>query len=201
MRKIQNIASLPPLSLSALVESLLFVSPAPLSVTQIAKVLDVPARTIEKEIELLENVYQERGICIQRFQGKVQLVSAPQAAPYIEVLLGLDSSYRLSNAALETLAIIVYKQPITRPQVESIRGVNSDGVIKSLLAKGLIEEVGRAETPGRPALYSITSDFLQHFGLKSLDELPNLEEAGELELELAAESKQTKTEKMIKEQG
>jgi len=165
-----------PLSLSALIEALLFVSPDPLTPTQLAKVLDVPARTIESELEELEKQYAARGIRIQRFQGKVQLVSAPQAGPYVETLLGLENSSRLSQAALETLAIIVYQQPITRPQIEAIRGVSCDGVLKTLLGRGLIEEVGRAETPGRPMLFGVTSEFLQHFGYTSLDDLPSLKE-------------------------
>jgi segregation and condensation protein B len=93
----------------------------------------------------------------------------------IEKFLGLQATSRLSRAALETLAIIVYKQPVTRPQLDDIRGVNSDGVIKSLLSKGLIEETGRGEGPGRPIIYGTTSDFLQYFGLNSLDELPELD--------------------------
>jgi segregation and condensation protein B len=165
-----------PLSLTALIEALLFVSPDPLTPTQLAKVLDVPARTLESELEKLEKQYLGRGIRLQRFQGKVQLVSAPQAGPYVETLLGLENSSRLSQAALETLAIIVYQQPITRPQIEAIRGVSCDGVLKTLLGRGLIEEVGRAETPGRPMLYGVTQEFLQHFGYTSLDELPSLEE-------------------------
>ncbi len=96
----------------------------------------------------------------------------------IESLLGLETSGRLSNAALEALAIVAYKQPITRPQVDAVRGVNSDGVLKSLLNKGLIEEVGRAETMGRPVLYATTADFLQHFGFSSLEELPPLDATG-----------------------
>jgi segregation and condensation protein B len=102
------------------------------------------------------------------------LTTAPQAAHAIERFLGLDTSSHLSRAALEALAIIVYRQPITRPQIDSIRGVNSDGVLKNLLHKGLIQEVGRAEAPGRPILYSTTSEFLQYFGINSLEEIPPL---------------------------
>jgi condensin subunit ScpB len=96
-------------------------------------------------------------------------------AELIERFLGLEATSRLSRAALETLAIIAYQQPVTRPYVESIRGVSSDGVMKSLLSKGLIQEVGRAEGPGRPILYGTTADFLRHFGLNSLSELPPLD--------------------------
>jgi len=96
--------------------------------------------------------------------------------PAVERFAGLEASNRLSRAALEALAIIAYQQPVTRPEVDAIRGVNSDGVMKSLLSKGLIEEAGRAERPGRPILYNITSDFLSHFGLASLAELPPIAE-------------------------
>jgi segregation and condensation protein B len=93
-------------------------------------------------------------------------------AGLVERFLGLEATSRLSRAALEALAIIAYQQPVTRPEIEAVRGVNSDGVLKSLLSKGLIQEVGRAERPGRPILYSTTSEFLQHFGLNTLEELP-----------------------------
>jgi segregation and condensation protein B len=114
------------------------------------------------------------GIRIQRIHGRIQLTTAPQAASMIERFLGLEATSRLSRAALEALSIIAYKEPVTRPQIDAIRGVNSDGVLKSLLNKGLIQEVGRAEAPGRPILYSITQDFLAHFGLNSLADLPPL---------------------------
>jgi segregation and condensation protein B len=102
------------------------------------------------------------------------LTTAPEMADLIETFLGLEATTHLSRAALETLAIISYRQPVTRPQVDAIRGVNSDGVMKSLLGKGLLQEVGRTDGPGRPILYGTTPEFLQHFGLSSLSELPPL---------------------------
>ena len=105
----------------------------------------------------------------------MQLVTAPEVAEDVRRFLGLSGSARLSTAALETLAIIAYRQPITRAEIEAIRGVNCDGVLRTLLAKGLIEEVGRAEGPGRPILYGTTMLFLQHFGLRSLADLPPLD--------------------------
>ena len=167
------------LKLSALIEALLFVAPGAVTPAQMAAVLDLPVSEVERGLVDLESEYNtrgaERGIRLQRHRGRVQLTSAPGVASLIEKLLGLELSSRLSRAALEVLAIVIYRQPITRPKIDAIRGVNSDGVIKNLLAKGLIQEIGRAEAPGRPILYSTTSECLQYFGLSSLSELPPLE--------------------------
>ncbi|MBL7164640.1 MAG: SMC-Scp complex subunit ScpB [Anaerolineales bacterium] len=162
------------LSLTARIEALLFVAPEPVTSGQLARVLDVTTRRIEKGLEEIELQYQDRGICIQRHDGRVRLTTSPEAAPFIEFFLGLEATTQLSRAALETLAIIAYQQPVTRPHVDSIRGVNSDSVMKNLLSKGVIQEIGRAEGPGRPILYSTTPEFLSHFGLISLEELPPL---------------------------
>jgi segregation and condensation protein B len=166
------------ISLNGKIEALLFVAPGAVGVSQLATALGVSNRTIEKSLNELEQAYQNRGVRLQRHGGRVQLTSAPEAAEAIETFLGLEATSRLSSAALEALAIIAYQQPVTRPQVDAIRGVNSDGVMKNLLHKGLIQEVGRAEGPGRPILYSTTPEFLGHFGLASLEGLPplNLEE-------------------------
>jgi segregation and condensation protein B len=145
----------------------------------LAAALDLPLGEIERGLNELETLYTQegpsRGLRLQRYRSRVQLTTAPEMAPYIERFLGLESSSRLSRAALETLAIILYRQPVTRPHIDSIRGVNSDGVLRSLLLKGLVQEVGRAEAPGRPILYSATSECLQYFGLSSLSELPPLD--------------------------
>jgi segregation and condensation protein B len=162
------------LSLSEKIEALLFVAPGSVSVNQLATAIGVPNRDVEKGLKELEESYQFRGVRLQRHGGQIQMTSAPEAAEVIETFLGLEATSRLSSAALEALAIISYQQPVTRPQVDAIRGVNSDGVIKNLLHKGLIQEVGRSEGPGRPILYSTTPDFLGHFGLSSLEELPPL---------------------------
>ena len=167
--------NMPPLPLSALVESLLFVADGPTTIAQLAAALEAPPREIESALTELETYYQSRGLSLQRLKDRVQLTTAPTAAAHIERFLGLESAQHLSRPALETLAIVAYQQPVTRPQLEAIRGVNCDGVIKSLLSKGLIEESGRTEGPGRPILYVTTPDFLQHFGLSSLDQLPPLE--------------------------
>jgi segregation and condensation protein B len=162
------------LGLSAKIEALLFVAPNTVSVSQLAAALEENNKVVEESLEALERSYQERGIRLQRHRGRVQLVSAPEAAGFIEQFLGLEATTRISQAALETLAIVAYQQPVTRPEVDAIRGVNSDGVLKTLLSKGLIEEIGRTSGPGRPILYSTTPDFLGYFGLTSIAELPPL---------------------------
>lgn len=164
--------------LIAQVEALLFVAPGAVTAAQLATVLDVAPRLVDKALENLRRRYLQAqspsGIRLQEHHGRFQLTSAPEFSIHVERFLGLDAVSRLSRAALETLAIIAYQQPVTRPEIDTIRGVNSDGVLKSLLSKGLVQEVGRAERPGRPILYATTSDFLQHFGLNSLQELPPL---------------------------
>jgi len=159
-------------------EALLFVAPGEVNPTQLAAALDLPISEIERGLDELVAAYSAensvRGLRLQRFRGRVQLTTAPQASGYIERFLGLESSSRLSRAALETLAIILYRQPVTRPQIDAVRGVNSDGVVRSLLLKGLIQEIGRADAPGRPILYSATAECLQYFGLSSLSDLPAL---------------------------
>ncbi len=162
------------LNLSALVEAILFVSPEPISAAQISTLLDISPREVKNALDELEELYQGRGIRLQYHKKKIQITSAPEAAPILESMLELETTSTLSQAALETLSIIAYQQPITRPQIDSIRGVNSDGVLKTLLNKGLIDDVGRAEGPGRPILYSTTTEFLKYFGLSSYEELPPL---------------------------
>ena len=164
--------TLPEMTLTALLEGLLFVAGEPVAPLQLAAALEIPVSEVEKGLELLDLELAMRGLRLQRHSGRVQLTTAAEMADLVEKFLGLEATSRLSRAALETLAIIAYQQPVTRPQVDSIRGVNSDGVMKSLLSKGMIQEIGRAETPGRPILYGITNEFLQHFGLASLADMP-----------------------------
>jgi segregation and condensation protein B len=162
------------LTVEALVESLLFVADGAVPVARLAEALEIHPREVEAALTALAESYRQRGLSLQRFRDRVQLTTAPAAAALVERFLGLAASTPLSRAALEALAIVAYQQPVTRPQIEAVRGVNSDSVIKNLLTKGLIEESGRAEGPGRPVLYSTTTEFMQHFGLASLNELPPL---------------------------
>jgi segregation and condensation protein B len=174
-----------PLPLTAMVEALLFVSSEPVPVQQIAEALNFKVDAIEQAlIELRDGIEGvSRGLRLHRKGDKVQLTTHPECAPYIEKFLGLDLTSRLSKPALETLSIIAYQQPVTRAQIEQVRGVNCDGVLANLLNKGLIEEVGRLETAGRPIQYGTTFAFLQHFGLRGLDDMPQLQpiEAAALE--------------------
>lgn len=172
-------ASAEAMSIPALLESILFVSSGPVSVGRLAKALEVSTAVVKQALQTLTRDYQSRGLRLQWNGDAVQLTTAPAASQAVERFLGLELTTRLSQAALETLAIIAYLQPVTRPQVDQIRGVNSDGALRSLLSKGLIEEVGRQETPGRPILYGSTPEFLQHFGLSQLEELPDLPEIEE----------------------
>ncbi len=169
------------MDLPAALEALLFVSPAPISLTQLASFLERPANEIEEGLKALEQLYQKRGLSLQWQAGRVQLTSSPRFGQLIETFLGLEVTSHLSRAALETLAIVAYQQPVTRPKIDAIRGVSSDGVLKSLLSKGLIQEEGRAEGPGRPIMYGTSADFMEYFGLSSLTQLPALESFSETE--------------------
>ena len=164
------------LSLSALLEALLFVSSTPISIGQLSSALDETQGAVKSALEELEEKYKHTsGLRIQRKGTKVQLTTAPELSNLIENFLGIETTSTLTQASLEALAIIAFKQPITRPAIEEVRGVNSDGVVRNLLSKGLIEELGRADGIGRAILYGTSSDFLSHFGLNSLDDLPALE--------------------------
>lgn len=161
---------------TALLESLLFVASGPVSTYRLGTALEISPSAVETLLRGLEEGYRERGLRLQWVGNAVQLTTAPEASDAVERFLGLEVTTRLSQAALEVLSIVAYMQPVTRPRVDEIRGVNSDGALRTLLGKGLIEEVGRLETPGRPILYGTTPEFLQHFGLLSLEEMPLLDE-------------------------
>lgn len=163
-------------ALARRVEALLFVAPGPVTVGSLARTLRVTPKELEAALSLLAESRKEAGVVVQRHGDEVQLVTAADLAPDVERFLQLEPTARLSQAAVETLAIIAYMQPVTRAEIEAIRGVNSDSVLRSLLSKGLIQEVGRLETVGRPILYGTTPFFLQYFGLNDLSELPALAE-------------------------
>ena len=181
-------ANASPEALGALVESLLFAAAEPLTVARLAASLLVESEQIEGALQDLDRDLVGRGICLQRKDDKIQLTTRPAAAAAIERLLGVDTSPRLSPAALEALAVIAYRQPVTRTQLEAIRGVNCDGVLRTLLSRSLIEEQGRLDAVGRPILFGTTFEFLQYFGLSRVEDLPPLPEA--LVAELAARDAQ-----------
>jgi segregation and condensation protein B len=163
------------LDLTARVESLLFVADAPVSVGRLAEALEVSLGRVERALTQLDAACTGRGLRLQWDGNRVQLVTAPESAQIVERFLGLETRIRFSQPALEALAIITYRQPITRPGIEAIRGVSSGSVLRTLLRAGLIEETGRAPTVGHPILYGTTFEFLQRFGLGSLRDLPQLD--------------------------
>ena len=167
-------ASDAPLTIEGRLEALLFVSGAPVTAQRMADALGIGSAEVEAALPRLDASFVVRGVRLQRYRGGYSLTTAPQAASDVARLLDLESSAHLTRAALETLSIIAYRQPATRPLIDSIRGVNSEASIHTLVRYGLVEEAGRGEGPGRPILYSTTQDFLQHFGLRSLSDLPPL---------------------------
>ncbi len=166
-------------SLAAVCEALLFVAAAPTLVEELVKAAAAPRAAVEAALAELEAQLAGggRGVRLQRHDDRYALVSAPPAAPAVARFLGLSRVERLSAAALETLAIVAYRGPVTRGEIEAIRGVDSSGVLQTLLARELVEAVGRRATVGAPIEWAVTPAFLRHFGLASLAELPPLGEA------------------------
>jgi segregation and condensation protein B len=157
-------------------EALLFVSDEPLTSSIIAEALEVDRRTADTLCERLASELEDRaaGVVLRNVAGGWRLFTHPDTAPEVERFVLSSRQARLTKAALETLAIVAYKQPVTRHQISSIRGVNSDGVLRALQDKGLVEEAGREEAPGRPVLFATTPAFLERLGLPSLAALPSL---------------------------
>ncbi|OIO33092.1 MAG: SMC-Scp complex subunit ScpB [Candidatus Omnitrophica bacterium CG1_02_40_15] len=162
-----------------IIEAMLFVSDKPLFLSEIKIVLEGPdANEIKDVIAELASEFETHGraLRIKEIAGGYQIVTDPVLASWLKKLYKTAGADRLSGPSLETLAIIAYKQPATKPEIEAIRGVNVDGVLKTLIEKNLVKIMGRRETVGRPIIYGTTQEFLQYFGLNSLDELPKLEE-------------------------
>ena len=166
------------LPLKSLVESLLFVADESVQIDHLAATLQVGSDQVAAALSELAGEYDDqRGLRLQFRGQRVQMVTAPQATDFVRRFLGLELTSKLSPAALETLAIVAYRQPATRAQIEAVRGVNSDSVLRTLVNRGLVEEVGRLEQAGRPIIYGTTFEFLQQFGLSRVEQLPPLEEA------------------------
>src|SRR3954454_1803080 len=159
---------------AAHLEALLFVAERPLTRRALAALAGVDRETLDSLLGDLEVALRERGLRLVATGDEVQLVTAPEAGSLIARYTGAEGT-KLSNAALETLAIIAYRQPVTRGTIERIRGVDSDYVVRTLLHRRLVVEQGRADTPGRPLLYGTGFDFLERFGITSLDDLPPLD--------------------------
>ena len=169
------------------IEALLFVSEKPVILDQLKEVFpELKPSEIHDLIKCIQEEYvnREAGMVVVEIAGGFQMLSNSQAAPYIREFYKTKTKEKLSKPALESLAIIAYKQPVGRAEVEVIRGVNSDGTIAHLLNKGLIKITGRKEVPGRPFLYGTTKEFLEYFGLKSIEDLPKIEEFSQLGVDM-----------------
>ena len=163
--------------LGAILEAILFVTAEPVPLDRLRSALECDGRQLDRAIARLADRLQTRGIRLQRGPSGVQLTTAPEHAAFVARFLGIQAASRPSAAALEILAIVAYRQPVSRPQIEEIRGVSSDRLIRSLVAQGLIQEVGRAAGVGHPVLFGTTGEFQERFGLASLGDLPPLEPA------------------------
>lgn len=179
-----------------IIESLLFVSDEAVSLKKFAEILGVSVVEVEEILKNLKDTYQEenRGFQLREVAGGYRLFTHPANASFIEKFVVASDFRKLTQAALETLAIIAYKQPVTKSEISAIRGVNIDTVLNSLIEKDLVKEVGRESVPGQPILYGTTKAFLEALGFKSLDDLPPLEEfepdeetRRQLELKLTSE--------------
>lgn len=159
--------------------ALLFVSSGPVPIDTIAQHLDCQPAEAATVLDALEEDLDRLGLALQRLdERQVQIITAPRFAPVVQRFLGLERTVRLSQAALETLAIIAYRQPVTRAELDAVRGVDSSGVLQTLIARGLVEPAGRLATVGNPIQYGTTPEFLRFFGLASLNDLPPVAETG-----------------------
>lgn len=190
------------------VEGILFAAGEPVKAAKLAAVLETDIDTIAEAVKLLRYNYdtEERGMTIIDIDDGYQLCSRPDYYNYIQLILGEQRRQALSNAAMEVLAIIAYKQPITRGQIEYVRGVNSDAAVNRLVERGLIEESGRLDAPGRPILYKTTQNFLRCFGLSTPKDLPPLdtsqfgEEYEQISLDIS-DNKQIEGQEKLEEAG
>ncbi|HYT29521.1 MAG TPA: SMC-Scp complex subunit ScpB [Actinomycetota bacterium] len=155
-------------------EAILFLADEPMTAASLAQVVELPRSAVEALLRSTADAYQARGsgLSLRQVAGGWRFFTHPEVAPYVEQFVLSSRHARLTKAALETLAIVAYKQPVTRHQVSSIRGVSSDGVLRALAERGLVEEVGRDDGPGRATLFGTTSEFLERLGLASLADLP-----------------------------
>lgn len=163
-----------------IIEGILFLSSSPLSIKDLAAVTGFKPSLISFCLKELAEDYETRGIQVKAVGGAYQMFTSPEIAPYIQKLAGYTGGLSLSRASLETLAVVAYCQPVTRGQIEELRGVNVDGVLNKLLDMKLIRIQGRASLPGKPVLFGTTREFLKTFGIADIKELPNKEEMGQV---------------------
>ena len=158
------------------IESMLFVSGEPLALRELSNNLELKEKNVEEILSEMANEYEDksRGIRLISINGAYQLVTKSENSDFVQKLLKKNKKHSLSQASIESLAIIAYKQPITRIDIDEIRGVKSESAIARLIERGLIKDIGRLEVPGRPILYGTTDEFLRQFGLKTIKELPSL---------------------------
>ncbi len=167
----------------SILEAVLFIAGEPLTVETLKDLVEIGKPEIERLVNELISEYslKNSGLLIVKVAGGIQMVTNPACAPWVKKLLATTVPTRLSQQSLETIAIVAYKQPIIKAEIEAIRGVNSDGVVRTLLERRLIKILGRKEVPGRPLMYGTTREFLQYFGLEDLSGLPTLKEFQEIE--------------------
>ena len=168
-----------PNEIPQILEAILFVAGEPVAVADLAQALEVSEMEIMHAVEALERECERRGVTVHRYGDHLRMETRPEYAPYVERLLQPVQRQTLSHTAMETLAVIAYRQPVTKGEVEQVRGVKCDYSVQSLLHKGLIKEAGRKEALGRPILYATTDRFLEHFGISDIRELPPLPDAQE----------------------
>ena len=168
-----------PNEIPQILEAILFVAGEPVAVADLAQALEVSEMEIMHAVEELQRECERRGVTIHRYGDHLRMETRPEYAPYVERLLQPVQRQTLSQTAMETLAVIAYRQPVTKGEVEQVRGVKCDYSVQSLLHKGLIREAGRKEALGRPILYATTDRFLEHFGISDIRELPPLPDVQE----------------------
>lgn len=165
----------PMLSLESQIEAILYVAGEPVALGQLAEWLEVTAPQVEAAVARLSTQLQQRGITLLHHEDRIQFVTSVLAAPVVRRMLGQSGATKLSNAVSEVLTIIAYRQPVTRAQIEAIRGVDCSTLVRQLQIRELVTDVGRLDTVGRPVLFATTDHFLRQFGLTSLAELPPLD--------------------------
>jgi segregation and condensation protein B len=183
----------------AALEAVLFMAAEPLPLAEVAEILEASPEEADALLRQLDADYAQRGMQLTRVAGGYQVSTRPEYGPYV-AKLHKPERFRLSRAALETLAIVAYKQPTTRPEIDAVRGVNSDSPLDTLVQYDLVCEVGRKEAPGRPVLYRTTQNFLGYFGLNSIEDLPRLDAIPVAEPESEADSQQSPVDDREQEQ-